>query len=314
SYAAEILARGVPRSSVPRFRQALGSSGTINAVVSFAADEESYPRAGAKRLSRAVEELAAMTPGERAEYFEPHRAEIIVGGAVVLEQVVEHLGLEGIVAVDRGLRDGILFELVRKTRTRADDHSIALAAEALAERFAADMSHSRHVARLAVALFDDLASVHRLPASCRPLLETAAILHDLGHAVSYQRHHKHSYYLIRNADIPGLADQERELVALVARYHRRSPPERGHVDVLALEPGPFRMVRKLATLLRVADSLDRSHHQTVKALRAQVKEGAVVLNLRVRAPADLELWDAQHEAGLFRRVFGKPLEFVARRG
>src|ERR687891_204409 len=310
---AEIVARGVPDAGVRRFRSAFGSSGTINALIAFAANEDSYPRVRTKRLSQAVDELAAMTPQERVEHFEPHRAEIIVAGAVVLEQVVEHLGLETVIAVDRGLRHGILFELVRKTRTREDDHSIAVAAEALAERFLADMGHSRQVARLAVSLFDDLAPLHRLPASCRPLLEAAAILHDLGHAVSYQRHHRHSYYLIRNADLPGLADQQRELVALIARYHRRSPPEHGHLDIDLLDPGEFRIVRKLATLLRIADSLDRSHHQTVKELRARVRDGSVVLNLRVRGPVDLELWDAHHESVLFRRVFGKRLDFVTRR-
>ncbi|HZA13746.1 MAG TPA: Ppx/GppA phosphatase family protein [Myxococcaceae bacterium] len=313
-FAAEIVARGVPDAGVRRFRSAFGSSGTINALIAFAADEDSYPRVRTKRLSQAVDELAAMTPQERVEHFEPHRAEIIVAGAVVLEQVVEHLGLESVIGVDRGLRHGILFELVRKTRTREDDHSIAVAAEALAERFLADMGHSRQVARLAVSLFDDLAPLHRLPASCRPLLEAAAILHDLGHAVSYQRHHRHSYYLIRNADLPGLADQQRELVALIARYHRRSPPEHGHLDIDLLDPGEFRIVRKLATLLRIADSLDRSHHQTVKELRGRVRDGSVVLNLRVRGPVDLELWDAHHESVLFRRVFGKRLDFVTRRG
>jgi exopolyphosphatase/guanosine-5'-triphosphate,3'-diphosphate pyrophosphatase len=314
TYAAEIIARGIADAAARRFRSAFGSSGTINALVSFAADEDSYPRVRTRRLSEVVDELAAMTPQERTEHFEPRRAEIIVGGAVVLEQVVQHLGLEWLIAVDRGLRHGILFELVRKTRTREDDHSIAVAADALAQRFVADMGHSRQVARLAVSLFDDLAGVHRLPASCRPLLEAAAILHDLGHAVSYQRHHKHSYYLIRNADLPGLADQQRELVALIARYHRRSPPEHGHLDIDPLDASDFRIVRKLATLLRIADSLDRSHHQTVRELRASVRNGAVVLNLRVRAPVDLELWDAHHESGLFRRVFGKRLEFVTRRG
>lgn len=312
-FAAEILTRGVPREAVPRFKSAFGSSGTINAFVSFAADEDRYPRLSASRLTRAVEELAEMTPAQRTEYFEPRRAEIIVSGAVVLEQVVKHLELETVIAVDRGLRNGILFELVRKTRALQDDHTIADAAAALGQRFLVDMNHGRHVARLAVRLFDDLAALHRLPAAARPLLESAALLHDVGHAVSYQRHHKHSYYLIRNADIPGLADQERELVALVARYHRRGAPDRQQTDVEALSPGDFRMVRKLSTLLRVADALDRGHHQTVKDVRAQLRNGRVTVQLKAKAPVDLEVWDAQHEAALFRRVFGRKLELVSGR-
>lgn len=313
-FAAEILARGVPRAAVPRFKAAFGSSGTINAIVSYAADEDDYPRLTLKRLSKAVEDLSNMTLAERSEAFEPRRAEIIVGGAVVLEQLMAHLDLEAVIAVDRGLRNGILFELVRKARERQDDRSIAEAAEALGQRFLVDMDHGRQVARLAGRLFDDLAGVHRLPAASRPLLEAAALLHDVGHAVSYQRHHKHSYYLIRNADIPGLADRERELVALIARYHRRGAPDRAHQDVEELASPEFRAVRKLSTILRLADALDRGHHQTVKDLRAVAVNGKVTLNLTARAPVDLELWDAQHEAALFRRVFGRKLEFVTRKG
>jgi exopolyphosphatase/guanosine-5'-triphosphate,3'-diphosphate pyrophosphatase len=157
-------------------------------------------------------------------------------------------------------------------------------------------------------LFDALAPLHQLPPEHRALLEAAALLHDVGHTVSYQRHHKHSYYLIKNADLPGLADRERDLVALVARFHRRSPPERKHADMAALSSEDFRTVRMLATLLRLSDSLDRSHHQSVKAVEARTSKSAVVLTLRARAPVDLEVWDAQHEAALFRRVFGRKLE------
>lgn len=312
-FAAEVLARGVPQEAVPAFKSALGSSGTINAVVSYAADDESYPRLSTKRLIRAVEAVAQMGPEERHQHFDSRRAEIIVAGAVVLEQVVLHLGLDSVVAVDRGLRNGILYELVRKARTQQDDQSLAAAAEKLGQRFLMNLDHSRQVARLACRLFDDLAPLHQLPQQSRPLLEAAAILHDVGHAVSYQRHHKHSYYLIRNADLPGLADQERELVALIARYHRRGSPDRKQDDVKLLSSEEFRTVRKLSTLLRLADSLDRGHHQTVKTLRAVPQNGRVVVQLGARAPVDLELWDAQHEAAQFRRVFGRKLEFTARK-
>lgn len=311
-FAAEILGRGVPRASIASFKSAFGSSGTINALVSFAADEDSYPRVTARKLTRAVEQLAEMSPAERSEYFDPRRAEIIVGGAVVLEQVVKHLELDAVIAVDRGLRNGLLYELAKKTRT-LDERSIADAAEALGQRFLVDMNHGRQVAKLAMTLFDQLAAMHKLPESTRPLLEAAALLHDVGHAVSYQRHHKHSYYLIRNADIPGLADRERELVALIARYHRRGSPDRRNADSTGLSTSDFRAVRKLSTLLRLADALDRGHHQTVKDVRAAARDGAVKLTLLARAPVDLEVWDAQHEAGLFRRVFGRRLEFVTRK-
>ena len=107
----------------------------------------------------------------------------------------------------------------------------------------------------------------------------AALLHDVGNAVSYQRHHKHSYYLIQNADIPGLTERERELAARMARFHRRTPAGANHADLAELSPADYQLVRKLATLLRLADSLDRSHHQPVRKLRCQTTRGAVLDSL-----------------------------------
>ncbi len=307
-YAAEILERGVRRDAVPQFKTAFGSSGTINAVVEYAADEDCWPKLKIKRLSRAVEALAEMTLKQRAQHFDPRRAEIIVGGAVVLEQAMLHLGLESIDAVDGGLRNGLLIELVRNTRVAEDNDAIAAGAEAFAQRFLEDADHSRQVARIAVSLFDDLTGLHKLPAASRPLLQAAALLHDVGHAVSYQRHHKHSYYLIKHADLPGLADRDRELVALIARYHRRSPPERAHPDMAGLSETSFRLVRKLSTLLRLADALDRGHHQAVRKVSAKDRDGTVQLSLAARAPVELELWDAERQSAQFRRVFSRKLK------
>jgi exopolyphosphatase/guanosine-5'-triphosphate,3'-diphosphate pyrophosphatase len=158
-----------------------------------------------------------------------------------------------------------------------------------------------------------MGTVHRLPRSARRLLEASALLHDVGHAVSPQRHHKHSQYIIRNGDIAGVTDKERELVALITRFHRRSPPDPHHVELEPLPTGERQMVRKLSTLLRVADSLDRGHHQNVRAVAVRVSRRSVRLTLRRRAPVDLEIWDTEHEAVLFRRVFGRRLELLSRR-
>jgi exopolyphosphatase/guanosine-5'-triphosphate,3'-diphosphate pyrophosphatase len=155
--------------------------------------------------------------------------------------------------------------------------------------------------------------MHGLPASARRVLEAAAMLHDLGHAVSPNGHHKHSYYLISNADLPGFGERERQLVALVARYHRRSAPDRHRVDLEQLSASEFRTVRRLATLLRIADALDRSHRQPVRDIDLRVNSRTAALRLTVGAPVDLELWDAGREARLFRQVFGRRLDIAGRR-
>jgi exopolyphosphatase/guanosine-5'-triphosphate,3'-diphosphate pyrophosphatase len=311
SYASEAFREALPR----RFahpRHALGSSGTINAVVAFAASKGAR-RATRREIERAVEELAAMGVADRRRHFDPKRAEVIVGGAVILEAAMDHLRLESVQAVDTGLRNGILVDLLRRAAPGAPDRSAAEAALALGRRFDFDERHALHVAALALALFEDLAPLHDLPLATRRVLEAAAVLHDVGVAVSFHRHHKHTQYLVANADLPGLSTRERELASLVARYHRRSVPDRGRADLAGLSSDELGTVRKLAAMLRVANALDASHQQHVRSIRASARGGAVTVRLRTRGAVDLELWDAAREAAFFRAVFRKRLELAAGR-
>jgi exopolyphosphatase/guanosine-5'-triphosphate,3'-diphosphate pyrophosphatase len=311
SYAAEAFREALPK----RFRHpsaALGSSGTINAVVGFAASKRRS--ATAKEISRAVLQLAEMGIEERRRHFDPGRAEIIVGGAVILEAAVRHMGLAAVTSVDTGLRNGVLVDLVRRGTSLRDDRSGAEAALALGRRFHFDERHGVHVGVLAMRLFEDLATLHGLPLSARRLLEAAAILHDVGNAVSFHKHHKHTFYLVANADMPGFSNRERELVATVARYHRRSTPDRERADLSHLSTAELALVRKLAALLRVANALDSSHQQPIRDVRAAVQNGTVALRLELVAPADLELWDVEREARFFQEVFRKRVELVVQRG
>ena len=312
SYAAEAFREGLPR----RFRHpsvALGSSGTINAVVGFAASRRRS--ATRKEIAKAVKALAAMGIDERRRHFEPRRAEVVVAGAVILEAAVRHLGLDMVTSVDTGLRNGVLVDLVRRgPAAQRDDRSGAAWAIALGRRFGFDERHAVQVGALAVTLFEDLADLHQLPLSARRVLEAAAVLHDIGNAVSFHKHHKHTFYLVANADMPGFADRERQLVATVARFHRRSTPARRRADLSHLAPGEITLVRKLAALLRIANALDASHQQMVRSLRAERRDGVATLRLRLRGPADLELWDLRREGHFFREVFRTRLELAARRG
>jgi exopolyphosphatase/guanosine-5'-triphosphate,3'-diphosphate pyrophosphatase len=305
-YVSEALTEGLPARIAGAPRAALGSSGTIGAVVGYAA-AEGTTYATARQISQAVEDLVGMSPAQRRKRFDARRAEVVCAGAVILEGLIKHLGLESVTAVQRGLREGILVDLIRRQEA-GEDHSLHQASLVVGRRFHFDEAHATQVTRLALQLFDDLAPLHKLPASTRPLLEVAGLLHDIGNAVSYQKHHRHTYYLIQNAEIPGLRERERELVARIARYHRRSPPDPSHSGMEGLSPGEIRVVRKLSTLLRVADSLDRSHRQSIVRLQARLVPNAVLVKLQTRNPLDLELWDAAHESALFRRVLGRKLQ------
>ncbi len=298
----EALTKKIPRGP----STALGSSGTIQAIVGFAR-KEGMGHATTEQITAAVEELAEMDMPKRRKRFDPRRADIVVAGAVILEAVMKHLKLDAVTGVDRGLRDGLLQDMVSKRKAGAQDETLHEAAVAVGRRFDFSEQHSEHVTKLALALFDDLAPLHQLPASARPWLEVAALLHDVGNAVNYQRHHKHSQYLIQNADLPGLSDRERMVVGCIARFHRRSAPSLTHEGMAGLTPQEARVVRKCATLLRVADSLDRSHRQPVTKVEGAVIGSKAVVKLTSRTPIDLELWDAGHELALFRDVFGKSL-------
>ena len=311
SYAAEAFREALPaRFSHPPV--ALGSSGTINAVVGFAATKGRS--ASRKEITRAVEELAAMGLDQRRRHFDPRRAEIVVAGATILEAAMRQLRLEQVTSVDTGLRNGLLVDMVRRgAASRRDDHSAAEAALALGRRFGIDERHAIQVGGLAMTLFEDLAALHGLPHTSRRVLEAAAVLHDIGNAVAYHKHHKHTFYLVANADVPGFSDRERVLVATVARYHRRSTPDRHRADLAGLSASELATVRKLVALLRVANALDSSHQQPVRALAAAHRDGAVTLSLRLRGAADLEIWDLKREAHFFREVFRKRLEVIAAR-
>lgn len=305
-FAREVIEESVPKPPRGLPRGTLGSSGTIGAIVGFARDA-SLGHATRKQVTRAVEELADMSAEKRRKRFDPRRADIVVAGAVILEAILEHFDQETITPVDRGLREGVLQDLVRRRKVGAEDRTLAEAAIEVGRRFDFGEAHARQVTKLALALFDDLAPLHQLPAAARPWLEVAALLHDVGQAVNYQRHHKHSQYLIQNADIAGLTDRERQVVGAIARFHRRSAPEPGHEAMQGFNATEVRTIRKCSTILRIADSLDRGHHQPVKRVDAWLKGRGVTLAIRASSSIDLELWDVEHEAPLFREVFGKAL-------
>lgn len=289
-------------------KMAIGSSGTIRAIVAYATEDKGGP-VHVDEMADVVARLAGMSSKERLRRFEERRAEVIVAGAVILEAIMHHLGLKEVSAVRGGLKDGLLVDLRRRSQITGTDSYVSDEAFGIARRFHVDEDHAKNVRQNALSLFDDLARLHDLPASARPLLEVAAILHDVGYAISRSRHHKHSYYLIANTELPGLTDRERELAALIARFHRRSAPKRTHQQLEQLTRRDYQTVRRCAVLLRMADALDRSHRQVVTKVRAQLSEKAVTVRMTCAGDAELEVWDVAREQELFERVFDRALVF-----
>ncbi|MDQ1347011.1 MAG: Ppx/GppA family phosphatase [Acidobacteriota bacterium] len=253
-----------------------------------------------------VKEIAALPP------VGAPRSGSILAGAVLLQELAARAGVDRLYLCDRALREGLVLEALGAPATE-----VPVAGEVrrrqihdLASRAPGMLAHAQQVERLAVRLFDLTAPVHNLGAREREWLEFAALLHDIGHSIHFERHHKHSHYLITTADLDGFDPREIEVIAEVARYHRGAPPRLRHTSFAALRSWQQRAVEKLAALLRVANALDCTHATRVVELYASLKGRREVL-VEVLSPfaVDLELAAARERARLFEQVFGRRLSF-----
>src|SRR4249920_1176553 len=308
------------------FDRVIGTSGTILSLGAVASAAEGLAegaplrsrRISAKALRRARKELVALDLEKRLRVpgLEPRRADLAVAGSILLDQVLRRLGADEITLCDLSLREGLVLDYVarhRKEIAQADRYPDVRRRSVieLAERCHFWPEHSQQVARLAVGLFDHTRAIHGLTDREREWLEYAAILHDLGVHISYEGHHKHSYYLIKNGDLRGFEPDEIETIALVARYHRQATPKRRHAGFAELGRRRRATVRTLAAILRLAESLDRSHAQTVSSVELHDRGEDALLQLRAGGDAELELWAATRHASAFERLIGKPLRVEA---
>lgn len=320
---------------------AVGSSGTVRSVCQMVAARGDGPQPRTlnnftvtreqiddvvQRLARASTVKArAKTPG-----LDPRRADIILAGALILEQVVATLEVTELTYSDNALREGVLLDTWRREHGGSLHHLSDLRRRSvmhLVELMDEDPAHSVQVARLALWLFDALADRHELGDQEREVLEGAALLCNVGLFISHAAHHKHSYYVIRNSEhLTGFTDREIELIAQVARYHRKSPPRKKHSEFAALERADQRRVRTLAAILRVAVGLDRNHAGQVTGVRCRpggvgggdggAAEGAGPLVIEAETASDPD--DAQldiHAAGerkdLLEEVLDTEVDIVA---
>lgn len=262
-------------------------------------------------LKKAIETLAGMTVEERIEKFalRENRADVILPAAMVYARLAERFGVSRIHVPNVGVKEGVMIDLVDgltagKGHGERHAREVLAGAVALGRRFRFEEDHSVHVARLSERLFDALADVHDLDAKDREILVAAAILHDVGQRIAYKRHHKHSYYLISESEIPGLDLDDVELVANVARYHRRADPSPKHLPFEALDEEDRHRVTCLSAILRVADALDREHVQNVRDIAVEVSDKRMQIELEGNGTFELECWALERKKGLFEKTFG----------
>ena len=304
----------LPRSG----RRIVGIGGTMRNLAAAAQAEAGLPSTGVQgfaierdALDALIERMASMPADDRASIkgIKYARADLILAGALVVQAVLEYGGFNAIEVTEAGLREGIFFHSLLDGDPPLFDDVRGASVMNLAARYRVDPAHTEHVARLAMGLFDELAAagLHDGDRWERELLFSACVLHDIGMSVDYDDHHKHSRYLILNAGLAGFSPREVALVAQAARYHRKGMPDFGELAPLA-QDGDGKRLDRMAILLRLAEDLERSRDQSVRAAHVASDNGTIRLELDADGAASVERWAAQREVDLFDRAFGRRLK------
>ena len=261
----------------------------------------------AARLAELADKLAPLPAAALVKTYKLayQDAETLAPALMAMAQAARALKLREVQAAQATLRDGLLRELaMREHRSAGFEEQVLYSAQTLAARYGVDEAHARDVEAAALALFDELRSEHQLGGHERLLLRCAAILHDIGIYVNARAHHKHSMYLIQNSDLFGLTRHDMQIVATAARYHRKALPTPAHPEFALLPTEDRMVVVKLAAILRVADSLERTHREAPHALEFRREADRFVILVRDVEDLTMERLVLQGKGNLFVDVFG----------
>jgi exopolyphosphatase/guanosine-5'-triphosphate,3'-diphosphate pyrophosphatase len=271
-------------------------------------------------ITRLAKRLAHLPVDERQkiEGIGLRRAEIVVAGAVVYQELLDRCHLKGFRYSPLGLRDGLLAQMAaehdRSTRSgrQIESERWESITKAVAH-YGVDMKHALDVRESAVFLFSALRSVHGLAPEFREWLSAAAMLYEVGDYVNRNGHHRHTYYIISNSEILGYTPQQRRLIAAIARYLGKSRPTLDEPPMKVLDPADRAGVQKAIMLLRLARALNLGRSRAVQKVRVSHRAAEVRLTLvpRRRMGVDLELWAIEKDAAYFREVFGRELSTAA---
>ena len=295
---------------------ASGTSGTIlnlAGLLNFQTAETALPRAeiSLKRLTALNKVLAEIPLEKRVNMpvISPQRAEVIVAGGQILENVMRALKIETLQPCSYALREGVIIDHLRLIEAESlppvpDVDDIRLRdVFVIGRRFGYEESHALQVANLAEMIFDALAPIYNLRRHGRTLLSAAALLHDVGYHISHESHHKHSYYLIKNSELTGFSETEKNIIALIARYHRGSLPKEKHLDFTELSEKDRQTVAQLGAILRLAEALDRGHENHVRSIKFKLEKRNLLLKLESREDCSIERKAIELKKDLFESAF-----------
>ncbi len=302
----------------------IGSGGTLTALGNMAMQmrKDNYVSIHGYEVLRSevVHLLAMLTHKDLKERrtiagLNQDRADIIVAGVVVIDELMRFFDTNRLLVNERGIREGLLIKAMKRLGFAAGSSTPPTWRDSIKE-FAVschvDEQHASHVAGMALSIFDALSLPFGLTPHEKKLLEAASILHDSGYFISYSSHHKHSYHLIRHAELFGFSPRERELIAQIARYHRKSIPKRKHDAFQSLKEKDQITVARLGGILRLADGLDRRRNSLVQDISCQFNGTAVTLNLGAAEDISVEIFGANAKKDLFEKAFGSTVVFATK--
>ncbi len=298
----------------PKVGRVIGSSGTIRALQKMVRKARNVKGVSREDLSEFVRRMSAMTTTQLLGIpgVEARRVDMILAGAILLEECMKSLGAKRVAFTDYSLRDGVLDEEMSLHRQKKASH-LGFHLEDLREKarkFGSSENHFQQVAEISETLFDRLAKVHRLKPHWKTYLVAAAILHDVGEAVSPAFHEAHSYYIVKNADFPAMDKWETDFLAMLCLGHRGGKVDFKAADFFKNKLKKQAFLRILA-LLRIADSLDRGHKNAVQEIGIRVEKKRVVIKLKGKSSVDLELLRLEQKKQLFEEVFKRALVIEA---
>lgn len=293
-----------------------GTSGTILTLgrllnIQTPEDDSESLEIKLPRLSELNKLMANLPTQNRAqmETISPQRAEVIVAGGQILEGVMRALGIKKLQPCTYALREGVIIDYLREIESESlppvpDVEDIKLRdIFAIGRRYGYEETHALQVAGLAEKIFDSLAPIYNLKRHGRTLLSAAALLHDVGYHISHEAHHKHSLYLIKHSEITGFTEQEKSIIANIARYHRGSLPKDKHLDFISLSERSSELVYKLGAILRIADALDRGYESRVKNIEFSLKGKNLHLKLISDENCRLEYEAIEKKKDMFEAAF-----------
>jgi exopolyphosphatase/guanosine-5'-triphosphate,3'-diphosphate pyrophosphatase len=308
------------------FTLAIGSSGTIENIAEMISVQENnrlieklnnykFTRTQFNKLLNKVLQLSA-AQRKAIKGLDAKRADIIVSGLLVMDTIMQSFKLDDITLSQYALREGIVIDHLTKHskefKLLSDVPDVRRRnVLQLGRRCLWEEPHITHVAKLALKIFDDLKPLHNLTAKEREYLEYGAMLHDVGCFISQSSHHKHSYYLITNGEMKGFTPEEIQIIANIARYHRKSMPKPEHPNFHFLSLQNKRLVSILAGIVRIADGLDRTHRQSVQAVSCRVSRGNIDVKIKTVFEPEIEIWGAERKKDLLENVLDCKVKITA---